>query len=337
LLISSLNLIISIYKVADYIYEVSMNRLEVIFYDPKKYFTAALVSLFVLPLIFVTSLGFHSDALTINSARDCDDNAVIRCGALNFTEMENRSQQAGAAQIYSSFGISSQDIANMRNMAVEGSVTSDGQVLVNGNVVATNAITAGRQNIAGSTAVTHGGVTFYRRPPSVSFVSNSLPAFVVMDGGRFQFAIIASCGNPVVATPVIKVPQPKPQPQPAPQPKPQPQPAATPQPQVPAPASPAVTTTVTNNNTNNNSNVNNNSVTVQAPPVQPVVTQAVAPQPVPPQQVSTPAAPAQQPTPQPQVGKTLPNTGPAGVVGLTGLSTVMGTVGHLVYQRRKGR
>lgn len=332
-------------------------------YDPKKFFTASLAVFFALPVLLVGLAGHsRSQALTINSPRDCDDNAVIRCGALNFTELENRSSQAGAMEIFSAFGISAQDISNIENTAVEGIVTKNNNVWIHRSsglcpegqptsqefvkleqanpnlcLVGTDAMTAGRQNISGSSASSQGGVNFFQRPPSVSFVSSSLPAFVVMSGGHLQFAIIASCGNPVIATPVTHVSKPKP----VPQPQPKQPPAAVP-PQTTTPAAPA-TTTVTNNNTNNNSNtnVNNNNVTVQAPPAAPPaeVTQAVAPQPVPPQQVSTPVQPQQPAAPaaqsSPQVGKTLPNTGPANVVGLTALTTLAGTVGHLLYNRRR--
>jgi hypothetical protein len=168
------------------------------------------VSLFT-TLIFAAPAGVS--ALSVSSGRDCDGNAVINCGALSVNELQQKySEQQSVHSIYHNFGITHIDIANMDSTAVEGKVTVGGRVLVNGNEVANNAVTAGRQDIPGSGKQTANGVTFYTRPPSVSFQQNSLPAFVVMKDGQFQFAIIASCGNPVRANAVVKKQTSKPAP-----------------------------------------------------------------------------------------------------------------------------
>jgi hypothetical protein len=144
--------------------------------------------------------------MVINSSRDCDANAVIRCGALSPEELNVRMGQSGVAAAYSCFGIADSDIATIEKTAVPGWVTKSGQVKIGNRVVASGAVTAGRQNMAGSTAIHCDGHTFYERPPRVSFASNSLTAFVVMDSAHhFRFAVIASCGNPVMATPVSTV------------------------------------------------------------------------------------------------------------------------------------
>ena len=276
-----------------------------------KRFSSVLVGVLVL-LAGVFLRVPNSSALTIDSPRDCDDNAVIRCGALNFTELENRSDQAGAAEIYSSFGISTQDINNMRNAAIEGVVTNNNNVWIHRDsgqcpnidqsaltdknrqaiqnnpnlcLVGTDAMTAGRQNISGSNMATSGGVTFFKRSPSVSFASSSLPAFVVMDANhQFRFAIIASCGNPVTATPTPVV----------------------------AVAKPATT--------------------VQRPTPTQTQTQTVV--------VNTPPAvqSATTQTTQPVAAtKALPNTGPGNILALSGATTAIGTLGHFFYSRRSRR
>nr|AIA13714.1 hypothetical protein [uncultured bacterium]AIA14005.1 Unknown Function [uncultured bacterium] len=163
-------------------------------------------------VVIVLSLrnAVPASALSIISPRDCDTNAVINCGALSTTELQQRYSYAGVAAIYNSFGISAQDIANVGTTAAAGQVYKDGTVTVGGVTVATNAITAGRNNIAGSTKVVSGGVTLYKRPPSVSFRVNSIAAFVVMQNGQFKFAILGACGNPVNATAVPKATPPPP-------------------------------------------------------------------------------------------------------------------------------
>jgi len=237
-------------------------------------------------------------ALTINSSRDCDSNAVINCGALTVNGLQSAyNNQKNVRVIYSHFGITSSDIAGMDNNAVEGRVTSGGRVLVNGTEVAKDAITAGMQNMAGSTKQNVGGVTFFMRPPSASFQQSSLPAFVVMKSGQFQFAVIASCGNPVKATPVVKK---------------QAQavtPAQTPKKAVVTPP-PAVT----------QSQTQEQSVEVTPPPT--VVTTTPPPAPV----VVTPA-------PQPQA-TVLPNTGVGDVLGLGSFISLAVGGAHYAFKRK---
>lgn len=112
-------------------------------------------------------------------------------------------------------------------------------------MVATGALTGGRQDISGSTREDVGGTVFFVRPPSVSFASSPLSAFVVMVNGQFKFAIIASCGNAVKATPVAPAPKPAPKPAPTPAPKPTPTP--------PPPAKPVSVCSGNTTNTASNS------------------------------------------------------------------------------------
>lgn len=163
--------------------------------------TGAFIGIMVVTGIQVTA---QAGALSISSARDCDSNAVINCGALTTKELQDRYSRSGVAAIYNHFGISSSDISKVNNTAVAGQVHKDGRITVNGTAVATGAITAGRENISGSTKVTSGGVTFYKRAPSVSFRPDSLSAFVIMENGVFKYAILGACGNPVMGTPVKK-------------------------------------------------------------------------------------------------------------------------------------
>ncbi len=140
------------------------------------------------------------------SAAACSDNDVIRCGAYTTADVKSNYDNNPSVQtIYHYFGIDHNEIDNLHLTAVTGKVTQGGRVLdQNDHEIATDVITAGRQDIPGSTRVdregTGGHVTFYTRPPSVSFQSSSLEAFVVKKDGVFQFAILKSCGNPVMPT-----------------------------------------------------------------------------------------------------------------------------------------
>jgi hypothetical protein len=233
---------------------------------------------------------------------NCDDNAVLYCGALSTDNLIHKYNSATGDGLnsrqsihdiygYSKFGITSTDVNALDSTAVAGTVTREGNVFLasdTNNAVATGAITAGRLNMPGSTKVTSGSTTFYTRTPNISFTKETLDAFVVMKGGVFQFAILSSCGNPVAAKPV----QPKP--------KPQSQPAPTP---TPAPQTPTTTT-----NTNVNINNNTNAVFVST---------------------SVPAQPAAQET------KQLPATGAGSVAGIFAASSAAGTIAYRWFLRRR--
>lgn len=170
----------------------------------------ALIAVFASTLLYVP--GAYAA-----EGRDCDDNAVIRCGALTEAETLQKCQenQNGTQAIFQELGIQN---CNLLNGMVEGRVTADNKVYVGEKLVATDAFTAGRHNIPGSTPIA-GGIA-YKRPPSVSFVNQngSLRALVKMDGSTFRFAVITSCGNPVMATPVTPPVTPTAQPTPPPPP-----------------------------------------------------------------------------------------------------------------------
>jgi hypothetical protein len=248
-----------------------------------------LVRSVIFGILFASTLVGGLSVLNLASAagnQDCDSNAVIYCGASSMSDMSSKynngdgNNSGGNIQhIYSWFGINSNDMQSMDSNVRNGTVTRSGDVYVGDQLVATNAMTAGRQNMPGSTKQTSQGTTFYTRPPSVSFASDRLDSYVVMKNGAFQYAIIKSCGNPVKATP--KAPQAPPKPSTAPKPTPA------------APAKPAkpVANICTGNTTNSNSNgtasqggncsINTTTVVQQAPPQAPTPTPPTPPTPNP--------------------------------------------------------
>lgn len=187
------------------------------------------------------------------ASQNCDANAVVWCGATTVASLQNsywhgdgHNSAASIEHIYAWFGITGSEINGMNTTVVNGTVTKSGQVLVGNKVVATGAVTGGRQNIAGSTKESWGGTTFFVRKPSVSFLDNSLSAFVVMKNGQFQFAVIKACGNAVKATPVVVVkPTPTPTPTPVPTPTEVPTPVVVPQKVIIVPQPQVLSTTTT--------------------------------------------------------------------------------------------
>lgn len=181
-----------------------------------------------------TATSINGSNVSFNSTRDCDTNAIMRCGAMDTGELVQKYNAAdnNTRAVYTYYNISSSDIANMPSSAVAGKVHKNGTVTVNGTVVARDAISAGWHNMPGSSATTYNGVTFYNSSPAVSFVADQIDAYVVLNqNGQFQYAILASCANPVKATNVVPAPAPAPTPTSAPTPAPVAQPVvATPAP-----------------------------------------------------------------------------------------------------------
>lgn len=298
-----------------------------------------IVGLSVAMIAFGVILSASASALSITASRDCDDNAVIKCGAMSINELKQKyASTEGAPTIFKHFDIGSREIASLTNSnTIEGKVTKGGRVVVGDKTVATGAITAGRQNMEGSTAVTRNGLTFYERTPSASFQANSLKAFVVTDkDGAYLFAVIAGCGNPVRATPVPPKEEPKPTPPPVqpitPTPPPTP-PAPTP------PPAPAVTqqqqqqqTATSSSVSNATANVTINNEKPETPPPAPPHTVVVE------KQVSTQPAVATPVAAEKEVVQELPKTGMESVsttIGLTGVVALVSAVMHYLYTRKK--
>jgi hypothetical protein len=188
-----------------------------------------LATLMVVALALLSPAAAYGDNVSIGGPSDCDSNAIIRCGAHSTSALMSSYQGDSYVQaVYRHLGISGTEMNNLMTTNVAGRVTRTGKVYINSQAatVATGAVTGGRQNMPGSTKVNTAAGPFFMRPPSVSFQESSLPAFVSMKNGQFQFAVIASCGNAVMATP-----RPTPTPTPAPTtPAVQPTPTPTPTP-----------------------------------------------------------------------------------------------------------
>lgn len=273
--------------------------------------SGVVAAVLTLSLIMAPTAG----AINIGGPSDCDTNALISCGAHSTSALIGAyNSSAYVRAVYAYFGVSQADIANLPATNVAGRVTKDGNVFVDGQsrAVATDAMTAGRHDIPGSTQVNFQDATFFKRPPSVSFQQNSLPAFVSMNNGRFQFAIIASCGNVVRATPTaapqtaIGQARAVSQPPAKPQAKPPVVPAPAPQTQT---QSQSQEVNVNSTNINKNTQVNNQSAAPEtAAQTQPAATAAT-------QQPATQAA-----------SSTLANTGPTDMVGIFLASTGLGVL-----------
>lgn len=165
-----------------------------------------LVALFMmLSAVFaINGLGSTASA-AVDNTPDCDNVAIIKCGAFTEKGLLNKyddNAYGDLPRVFNAFGISRADIAagGFQN----GIVWRDGRVTVGDKVVATNAMTAGRNY--GGTHIS--GTHNVGKYSTSKFVTEGQTAFIKIVNGQFQFAIVKSCGNPVTAQPKV-VKQPK--------------------------------------------------------------------------------------------------------------------------------
>lgn len=159
---------------------------------------------FVVAVLSVATIGVTQlpANATLDSTRDCDQYAVVYCGTMSLQEARNKYNQKDHAKIYQSMGIS---LSDLKGNFKSGVVYQDGRVVVNGKTVATGAVMAARglggSQIAGTSA----------QKVSVRAMGSAQTAMVKFDqNGRFLFAIMKPCGNPVTATPPPVEEQPEP-------------------------------------------------------------------------------------------------------------------------------
>lgn len=162
---------------------------------------ALLLGLIVGWSIFIAQ-GSHAEAAAL---RDNDDNAIVKGGTITkgeFVDKYNADKSGELEQIYHEFGLSKSELGRFEKTAKAGVVYKDGRVEVDGKVVATDAKSLGRQNMAGSSKKVIDGKTYYLRDTSVSFARDSLPALVMFgENGMPEFVVVTACGNPVTFTP----------------------------------------------------------------------------------------------------------------------------------------
>lgn len=145
-------------------------------------------------------------AATVDRSRDYDKYAIVYGGTMSVDEVRKTYNSDDHAAVFSAFGI---DQGELNGDIRKGVVYQDGRVEVDGDVVASNASMAARElggaTISGSTTA---------KKVSVSKMGSAQEALVKFDdSGRFVWAIMTPCGNPVNATPTPK-PTSQPQPQP---------------------------------------------------------------------------------------------------------------------------
>ncbi len=182
----------------------------------KEELTRRIGLVFTVLALIVQSLAVFSppEAANASGYRDYSSNSVVNGGAQTIEELQekyNRGSPGDLHTIYDYYGMTN-DVINLHTARVVlGKSWRNGDVTVDGNVVATGNTSLGRGNSSGSSPVNIGGTTYYSSPSQTVFLSNSIDTFVFLDGnGKFIGGIMLACGNPVAATPTYVPPKPCP-------------------------------------------------------------------------------------------------------------------------------
>lgn len=141
---------------------------------------------------------------SVDSSPDCDTVAIVTCGVTK-ANVKSKAKEGDVPKVYAAFGIQNSELDGF----VDGVVWKDGRVTIGyDKVVAKGAMTAGRwNNPTGDMKRIQGTDRAYKMSTS-HFVDDGQTALIKMVNGKFKFAIIKPCGNPVTATPVEPPPAP---------------------------------------------------------------------------------------------------------------------------------
>lgn len=168
----------------------------------------ALIALFAASALLIGVAGLHR--ATASSTQDCKWNSIIRCGeptadAFIAQVRANNDKQGhhDLQAVYSDFGLVPSDYSKFVAYARPGVAKQDGTVVVDGQVVATDAWSIGRQHFSYATPMTISGHTYYKASDKRVLLEN-LPVMVLFNNkGEMQFAVMNACGNPVKARNIV--------------------------------------------------------------------------------------------------------------------------------------
>jgi len=147
--------------------------------------------------------GYHQ--VNAGARQDCDNNAIIYCGAQTPSEFISKATANNPADlqaIYQNFGLAPADYNKFVTTAKMGTAYKDGRIVVDGRTVATDAWSIGRLgNHDGQTfkrEYTIAGHTYYASHNTDIFLSDNIPVMVMFDEkGVMKFAVLTACGNPI--------------------------------------------------------------------------------------------------------------------------------------------
>lgn len=157
------------------------------------------VSVFAIQAVTIQSVGAQA-------VQDCSDNSIIKCGASSPANLITKIKSGNPSDlgaVYKYFGLTSGEYDAFAREAKVGKAYKNGTIVVDGQVVATDAWSIGREAKSYSKPLKIDGKTYHYSYAKDVFNRDSLDAFVWFDKeGRLGAMVLASCGNPMGAKPV---------------------------------------------------------------------------------------------------------------------------------------
>lgn len=159
---------------------------------------------FAASALLLVAAGLHKTGATF--IQDCKSNSIIVCGTPTADDFiaKVRADSDGHGNhdlqaVYADFGLVPSDYSQFVTSARPGMALQNGTVVVDGQVVATNAWSIGRTQFSYTTPITISGRTYFKANDTQVLLQN-LPVMVMFNNqGQMQFAVMNACGNPVKA------------------------------------------------------------------------------------------------------------------------------------------
>ncbi len=173
-----------------------MKRLKFNFRSKK----TALVAVAAVAVIGAGVFGYKQATA---SSQDCSGNSIIKCGEQSpsafINQVKKNDDKNGhhdLQAIYSSFDLVPSDYSKFVSSARMGTAYQNGTIVVDGQTVATDAWSIGRDHFSYATAYKINGKTYYKSADTKVLLSN-IPVMVMFNSkGQMQFAAMTACGNP---------------------------------------------------------------------------------------------------------------------------------------------
>ena len=138
-----------------------------------------------------------------SKAAKCSDFNVVACGTHSQGDLKAAYARPHVKSLYNYSGITDGMINNGTNMK-RGTVDANGNIIVDGQVVATGARTyqakAGTRQVSPEKTVNYGGYNYYQYTTGQSFIDGTTiyEIYAWFDNyGKFIAGVIKDCGNPV--------------------------------------------------------------------------------------------------------------------------------------------
>lgn len=163
-------------------------------------------------LVGVTGIALAANIGTNSSAAQaasCDPNDIIYCGVSSPSDFVNKYKQNATGDlddIYAQYGLTANELDRFAKTAKTGEARKNGDILVDGKVVATDATSLGRHDKPHATKLYAAGKTFYSNRNQDVFQVESTPVLVMMNGDQVEFVVMKACGNAMIGKPKGKPP-----------------------------------------------------------------------------------------------------------------------------------